>query len=217
MKLSEIIKNYRSEHHLSQQEFANRCDVTKPYISQLENENNPKTGNAIQPTLPTLAKLAKGMGIELDALVRMIDGDTIIKLTPVKSHCVRIPILGKVVAGIPIEATEEILGYEEITEHMAKTGDFFALCVKGDSMFPTICDGDIVIVKRQNCIESGDIAIVLINGEEATVKKVKIADNGMTLIGYNLSVYEPHFYTKEEIASRPVSIIGKVIELRRKF
>ena len=217
MKLYEIIKNYRNENHLSQQEFADRCEVTKPYISQLENENNPKTGKAIHPTLPTLAKLANGMGITLDAFIRMIDGDTVIKLTPVKSHSIRIPILGKVVAGVPVEATEEILGYEEITEHMAKTGDFFALCVKGDSMFPTICDGDTVIVKRQNGIESGDIAIVLINGEEATVKKVKIADNGMTLIGYNLSVYEPHFYSSEEIANRPVSIIGKVVELRRKF
>lgn len=217
MKLSEIIKNYRSEHHLSQQEFADRCKVTKPYISQLENENNPKTGKAIKPMLPTLAKLAKGMGIEVDVFVRMIDGDTVIKLTPVKSHSVRIPVLGKVVAGIPIEATEEILGYEEITEHMAKTGEYFALRVNGDSMYPNICDGDTVIVKKQDCVGSGDVAIVLINGDEATCKKIKITDNGITLIGYNPSVYEPHFYTNEEIASMPVSVIGKVVELRRKF
>lgn len=127
----------------------------------------------------------------------------------------RIPILGKVVAGIPIEATEDILGYEEITEHMATTGDYFALRVKGDSMFPNICDGDTVIVKKQENIENGDIAIVLVNGNDATCKKVKFNDNGITLIGYNPSVYEPHFYTNEEIASLPLSIIGKVVELRR--
>ena len=130
---------------------------------------------------------------------------------------IRIPVLGKVVAGIPIEATEEILGYEDITEHMAKTGEYFALRVNGDSMFPNICDGDTVIVKKQNCVESGDIAIVLINGNEATCKKIKITDNGITLIGYNLSVYEPRFYSNEEITSLPVSVIGKVVELRRKF
>ena len=129
----------------------------------------------------------------------------------------RIPVLGRVVAGIPIEATENILGYEEITEHMAATGEYFALRIKGDSMCPNICDGDIVIVKKQDAVEDGDIAIVLVSGEEATVKKIKIGSNGITLIGFNLSVYEPHFYTSEEIEKFPVTIIGKVVELRRKI
>ena len=127
----------------------------------------------------------------------------------------RIPILGRVVAGIPIEATEDILGYEEITEHMARTGDYFALRIKGDSMMPNICDGDTVIVKKQEDVENGDVAIVLVNGCDATCKKVKFNDNGITLIGYNPSVYEPHFYTNDEIENLPISIIGKVVELRR--
>lgn len=127
----------------------------------------------------------------------------------------RIPILGRVVAGVPIEATEDVLGYEEITEHMARTGDYFALRIKGDSMLPKICDGDTVIVKKQESVENGEIAIVLVNGCDATCKKIKFNDNGITLIGYNPSVYEPHFYTNDEIESLPISIIGKVVELRR--
>ena len=157
-------------------------------------------------------KIADALNVskeEIDPRFRLMERKT--------KENIRIPVLGKVVAGIPIEATEEILGYEDITEHMAKTGEYFALRVNGDSMFPNICDGDTVIVKKQNCVESGDTAIVLINGNEATCKKIKITDNGITLIGYNLSVYEPRFYSNEEIASLPVSVIGKVVELRRKF
>jgi repressor LexA len=128
-----------------------------------------------------------------------------------------IPILGRVVAGIPIEATEDVLGYVESAERTAKAGDCFALRIKGESMMPNICDGDIVIVKKQECVENGDIAIVLVNGNEATCKKVKFSENGVTLIGYNASVYEPHFYTNEEVKRLPLTIIGKVIELRRKL
>lgn len=212
MRLSEIVKQYRKTHGLSMQDMANLCGRSKPYIHQLEN-GNPKTGEEIRPNIDTISMLAKAMNIKIDELVRMMDGDSVIELK--SCSCVRIPILGRVVAGIPIEAMEDVLGYEEITEHMAATGEYFALRIKGDSMFPNICDGDTVIVKKQEDIESGDIAIVLVNGSDATCKKVKFNSNGITLIGYNPSVYEPHFYTNEEIASLPIDIIGKVVELRR--
>ena len=130
---------------------------------------------------------------------------------------VKVPVLGRVVAGIPLEAVTEILDYEELHPNVAKTGEFFALQIKGNSMSPRICDGDVVIVKRQNTVESGDIAIVLINGDEATVKKVKLDENGIMLIAFNADVYEPHFYSNEEIKTLPIDILGKVVELRGKF
>ena len=130
---------------------------------------------------------------------------------------VKVPVLGRVVAGIPLEAVTEILDYEELHPNVAKTGEFFALQIKGNSMSPRICDGDVVIVKRQNTVESGDIAIVLINGDEATVKKVKLDENGIMLIAFNADVYEPHFYSNEEIKTLPIEILGKVVELRGKF
>lgn len=130
---------------------------------------------------------------------------------------VRIPVLGRVVAGIPIEAVEEILDYEEITPELAATGEFFALQVKGSSMEPTLRDGDVVIVKKQPTVDSGDIAIVLVNGNDATVKEIKESPAGITLIGHNVAVYTPHFYSNHDIESLPIQIIGKVIEMRRKF
>lgn len=130
---------------------------------------------------------------------------------------VRIPVLGRVVAGIPIEATQEILGYEEITPNLAKTGEFFALQVKGDSMLPKLEEGDIVIVKCQEDVETGDIAIVLVNGDEATIKQVKKVDGGIMLYGFNSDVYSPHFYSNQQIEALPVQILGKVIESRRSW
>lgn len=133
------------------------------------------------------------------------------------SRGVRIPVLGRVVAGIPIETVEEILDYEEITPELAATGEFFALKIRGHSMEPRMMEGDVVIVRKQEDVESGDIAIVLVNGNEATVKRVKKQEEGITLIATNTSVYEPHFYSNKEIKTLPVQILGKVVELRGKF
>lgn len=130
---------------------------------------------------------------------------------------VRIPVLGRVVAGIPIEAVEEILDYEEITPELAATGEFFALQVKGDSMLPKLEEGDVVIVKKQADVETGDIAIVLVNGDEATIKQVKKVTGGIMLYGFNPDVYEPHFYSNQQIEELPVRILGKVIESRRSW
>ena len=129
---------------------------------------------------------------------------------------VRIPVLGRVVAGIPIEAVEEILDYEEITPELAATGEFFALKIRGHSMEPRMMEGDVVIVRRHD-VESGDVAIVLVNGNEATVKRVKKQEDGITLIANNISVYEPHYYSNKEIEELPVRILGKVVELRGKL
>jgi len=130
---------------------------------------------------------------------------------------VRIPVLGRVVAGIPIEAVEEIIDYEEITPELAATGEFFALQVRGDSMLPKLEEGDVVIVKKQEDVETGDIAIVLVNGDEATIKQIKKVDGGIMLYGFNPDVYEPHFYSNQQIEELPVRILGKVIESRRSW
>jgi repressor LexA len=128
-----------------------------------------------------------------------------------------IPVLGSIVAGIPITAVEDILNWEEITEQMAHCGKHFALRVKGHSMEPKFIEGDTVIVKETPCVDSGRVAVVLIDNEDATLKKVNITEAGITLIGYNPAVYEPHFYSNQEIKDLPVQIIGEVVELRRKI
>jgi repressor LexA len=129
---------------------------------------------------------------------------------------IRIPVLGRVQAGIPVEAVEEILDYEEITPEMAATGDHFALRIRGASMEPRMRDGDVIIVRKQETADNGDTAVVLVNGDDATVKQIKVTQAGITLIPTN-PVFDPMFYSLQEIQELPVRIIGKVVELRAKF
>ncbi len=129
---------------------------------------------------------------------------------------VSVPVLGYVRAGIPIEAVEEILDYEEISQEMAAQGEHFALSIKGDSMEPKISEGDVVIVRKQDVVENGELAVVLVNGNDATVKRFYKNDNGVTLISTN-SVYPPFVYSKKDVDELPVRVIGKVVELRAKF
>ena len=135
----------------------------------------------------------------------------------IKPQGVRIPVLGNVAAGIPLEAIEDIIDYEEIPEQMARDGfEYFALQIKGNSMLPRFTPGDVVIVRLQDDVDNGDIAIVMVNGDEATCKKIKKTPEGVMLISTNPD-YEPMFYSNQEIADLPVRIWGKVVELRAKF
>lgn len=133
-------------------------------------------------------------------------------------HTKGIPInvLGKVAAGIPLEAIEDIVDTEEISEDMAKTGTFFGLVINGDSMEPKISKGDVVIVRQQEDAETGDIVIATINGDDATCKRLKKYTDGIALLSTN-PTYEPIYFSNEEIQNKPVKIIGKVVELRAKF
>ena len=127
-----------------------------------------------------------------------------------------IPVLGQVQAGLPTTAVENIIDYEQISRDMSGTGEFFALRVKGDSMEPKFTEGDVVIVRKQSTASDGDIVIALVNGDDATIKKIKIRPEGIILTPLN-SQYEPMFYNNDEIETLPVTIIGKVVALRAKF
>lgn len=133
-----------------------------------------------------------------------------------KPRSVKIPVLGDVAAGIPIEAIEDIIDYEEIDENLARRGDFFGLRIKGNSMSPRIQNGDVVIVRIQSDAESGDIVIAKVNGDDACCKKLQNHDDGISLISFNPD-YEPMFFSKKDIIDLPVNVIGKVVELRGKF
>ena len=130
---------------------------------------------------------------------------------------VKIPVLGYVAAGIPFEAIENVIDEEEIDEVLASKGDFFGLVIHGESMEPEICDGDTVIVRKQETCDSGQIAIVLVNGDDATCKIVHRQFDGILLEGINRDVYTPTFYNNEAIESLPVQVIGVVAEVRRKY
>ncbi len=127
-----------------------------------------------------------------------------------------INVYGHIAAGIPIEAIEDIVDQEELSEEMLKHGEYIALKVKGDSMEPKISDGDTVIIRLQDTIENGEIAAVYVNGNDVTLKRVRMEDNGIWLIGNN-PAFTPIFYSKKQCAELPVRILGKMVELRAKF
>lgn len=166
-------------------------------------------------------KLADFFGVSVDYLLgREVSANSPwnengIDMAPRKKG-IKIPVLGRVVAGVPVEAVQDVIDYEEIDEEMAKTGEFFALQIKGDSMEPRIKSGDVVIVRKQDIVDSGDIAIVMVNGDDATCKKFVKHKNGVSLVSMN-PAYTPMFYTMDEVESLPVRVLGRVMELRAKF
>ncbi|MDO4318287.1 MAG: S24 family peptidase [Lachnospiraceae bacterium] len=142
--------------------------------------------------------------------------DNVIPVSIPHTQGVTINVLGRVAAGIPINAVEEIIDTEEISEDLAKTGTFFGLQIRGDSMEPRIYNGDVVIVRQQDDAETGEVVIATINGDDATCKRLRKYRDGIELISNNPS-YAPMFFSNEEILSKPVRILGKVVELRGKF
>lgn len=207
MSFGAKLKNCRKNMSLSQKELGQKIGIAESTVSLYES-------NKRFPDAETLKKISALFNVSIDYLL----GSSLEETSPTQTgHGVRIPVLGRVVAGIPIEAIEEVLDYEEITPELAATGEFFALKIRGHSMEPRMMEGDVVIVRRQDDVDSGDVAIVLVNGDEATVKRVKKQEDGITLIANNISVYEPHYYSNKEIEKLPVRILGKVVELRGKL
>lgn len=204
MSFSDVIKRRRAEKGLTLAEIAIRMDVTEATVQRWE------SGNIKNIKYERLVRLAEILGIDPSELMGWVQD----KKTPSKG--VKIPVLGVVRAGIPIEAEENIIDYEEISQAMAANGVHFALKIKGDSMEPKISEGDVVIVRKQSSVDNGEIAVVLINGDEATIKKFYKTENGIKLISTNAK-YDPFYYTPAEVNSLPVSVIGKVVELRAKF
>ncbi len=186
------------------------------------------------PKPEKLQKLADYFGVQLDYLtgiseyktkteemLQHLDNNTDLEalrldIKETKIGTVQIPVLGEVAAGVPIFAQENYIDYEYISEYQAASGNYFGLRIKGDSMSPRISEGDTVIVRQQEDAASGDIVIVLINGDSATCKRLMKYQEGISLISFNPS-YEPMTFTNKEISEKPIKIIGKVIENRQKW
>ena len=159
-----------------------------------------------------LVKIANYFGVTVDYL---LGGKKVSNSAKTKGKW--IPVLGDVAAGIPIEAVEDIVDYEEIDSALAATGDFFGLRIKGSSMEPRIREGDVVIVRKQDDADTGDTAVVMVNGDSATVKRIKKEPDGSLWLLPNNPAYDPQHFSSAEIEDKPVHIIGKVVELRGKF
>ncbi len=204
MGMAERIKERRTIMGFTQEELGEKLGLQKSAIAKYEN------GRVENIKRSVIADMAKILNCSPSYLMGWDD-------TSKPSHKgVVINVLGRVAAGIPIEAIENIIDTEEISAELAKTGEFFGLQIHGDSMEPKFSEGDVVIVRKQDDAESGDIVIASVNGTDATCKRLRKYYEGIELIPLNPS-YDPMYFTNEEISSKPVRIIGRVVELRAKF
>lgn len=197
----ELVKKMTAEQNMSMSELARRVGIAKSAISRYFNGTRELPLNRIGDFASALHTTPNFLlGVKEDT----------------NSQGIKIPVLGTVAAGIPISAVEDILDYEEIPQSWKNQGEFFGLKIKGDSMKPDINDGDTVIVKQQSTANNGDVVIALVNGDDATCKKFEKLDNGIMLISNN-SEYSPMYFSNEEVITKPVVLVGRVVELRRKF
>ena len=197
-------KKLREQSKLSQKELGAALGLSRSAVGMYEQ------GKRI-PDLETLERIADYFNISISELTKQ---NTNIESRPKDKGW--IPVLGYAAAGIPIEAIENVLDWEQIDPHLLDSAEYFALEIKGDSMSPRIQEGDIVIVRVQPDIESGEIGIVQVNGDEATCKIVCKYRDQLTLKSIN-PAYGPLRYSINEMSDIPINILGKVVELRRKF
>ena len=195
------IKSAREDLKLTKRELAKRIGVHESSINKYEK-------GLVDIPLSKISELSRVLNVTEAYLMGWEDEQ--------KLQGLKIPVLGTVAAGIPISAVEDILDYEEVPQSWENQGKFFALKIKGDSMEPRMESGDVVIVKQQPDANSGDTVIVLVNGDDATCKKLQKTDNGIMLVSTNPK-YPPMFYSTEDIQTKPVVILGKVVELRQKY
>lgn len=205
MNIQNLIKNRRKELGLTLLDIANACGVSEATVSRWE------SGDIVNMKRSRIAQLAKVLNVSPSLLIHD-DYDVLINYNSATK--LQVPVLGIVPCGEPIEAIEDIIEWIEVVPSQAK--GHFGLIAKGDSMSPYILDGDILIVKYTPEVNSGKIAIVKVNGDEATCKRLMINDAGITLMPYN-PTYQPMMFSPQDVEDKPVIIIGEVVEIRRRF
>lgn len=206
MSFGAKLKEYRTIHGISQEDLAKKLNTTKQVISRYENEQR-------SPKLSIAVEYSEKLGIPLDILVddkKRLDISSIPGINPLPKM-VKKPRLGTIACGEPILAVENIEDYDDVPDDIKC--DFTLIC-KGDSMINArINDGDIVYIRKQEQVDNGEIAAVLIDNE-ATLKRVYVYSNKVVLQPENPK-YEPFVYVGEEM--NEIRIIGKAVGFTSKL
>lgn len=202
----ERIKKRRIELGMTVEDLANKMGYKdKSSISKIEN------GKADIPQAKVLA-FARALNTTTAYLIGAAE-DT---LPHHNRKTKRVPIYGEVRAGTPTQEYENIEDWEDIYLPYNDNANYAFLSVKGDSMLPRIAEGDLALVNTDAAVKNGDVAVVLVNGNEATIKKVYIDDGGITLHAFN-PYYPDIHYSPEEVETLPVRFFGRVVETRSKY
>lgn len=216
--LGKYLKKLRNNKYLSLREVNHITDISYSHLNMIENGKR----NVTPALLRVLADLYCVDYLDLYEKAGYIDliedeKKNKYKIDKLGNPVTSIPILGTVKAGYDYLAQENWVGTIDVETSLVGNGDeYFALKVHGDSMSPVLIEDDIIIIKKQNDFENGDIVVAIINGNEATIKKGKKSDNSILLQPLNTN-YEPLIFTKEEMKTIPVTIIGIVRQLKREF
>lgn len=200
-----VLKNLRVSKGLSQEELSNKFGVSTSTIGMYET-------NKREPNFDLLKEFANFFDVSTDYLLEQIKRDDL-----TNSDIVQIPLLGKIAAGYPTTMFADVIDYIDIPADMARGNkELFALKTTGKSMEPNFIEGDILIFEKTDNCENGQYCAVAVNGDDATFKKVTKTDAGIMLQPLN-PAFETKFYTNEQIASLPVTIIGVLKQIRRDF
>jgi repressor LexA len=224
MLLGEIIKKYRTEFQLSLRDFSKRTGLSYTYISALEKNKDYRTGKPISPTLETVRDVAKGMNMSVDDLLKVLDDEQELTINEdnnpkdIFDNIFIIPVVGRIPAGSPLLAEENIEGYlpiDPIIYHLTSPENLFYLKVVGNSMNNVIKDGGYALIKQQDYAETGDIVVAVINGDnEATLKRFKDLDNGFVMLEPD-STYEEYQPLIINLRDTEFKILGKLVGIHQ--
>lgn len=221
--IGNYIRQYRGK--MSLREFAKKCDISHTHLDSIEKGFDPRTGKPVCITVETLKKIANAMNMSINDLL-IQSGD--VKLEDLTfdngsitniDNIIKIPVLGTIKAGIPIESQPVVIDYIDIPKTWSKGGKkFYGLKISGDSMMPKYNENDIVIFEQNDDMSlfNGKDCAIMINGTESTFKKLIVNDNGIVLQPYN-SDYEIMVFSKEQVESLPIKVVGIAREKRTKI
>ncbi|WP_294468358.1 S24 family peptidase [uncultured Anaerofustis sp.] len=194
----EKLRSLRKEHGMTQVDLANALDLDKSSIAKYESAG-------IIPSVDTLQKISALFNVSIDYLLNAPFGDI--------NNVVNVEIIGTVVAGRDGIATYEFLGISQAI-NINNKDEYKYLKVRGDSMAPQILEGDLALVRLQPDIDSGDLAVVIIGGEEGVIKKVQKTDNSISLISFN-PMYDTRVFVGKDMEQ--LQIFGKVVKVERSY
>lgn len=212
--MANLFRELRKAKGLTQKEVAEALGgITHATVSNWERGLN-------MPETPMAKKVAELYGVTVDELLSGQRAEPRVEVQYVPSdrskRFIRVPVLGRIPAGIPIEAIEDVEDWEDFpVDDTVQGRRYFGLKIKGDSMEPEYRDGDVIIIQQQEECHSGDDCAVMVNGDDATFKRVRLHESGLTLQPLN-NRYEPQYYSAQQVQSLPVRILGVVVEIRRK-
>lgn len=220
MDFNEKIDLFMKENNIKDlKQLSTKADI--PYTTLRDFYNKRSADNS---RLSTIRKLSEYMQCSLDYLAfdENLKFDNAISVN-ISNDCIKIPVLGIIKAGTPIEAQENIIDYIEIPLNWtAGNKKYYGLKIDGDSMYPKYQKNDVVIFEQIDDYSKANKkdCAVMVNGFDATFKNVTISEDGITLVPLNLNNsenYQPTFYNKNQIESLPVKIIGIAREKRTKI